>query len=62
MHGDLQQYLHSVLDKTAAWVEWAMKKAAWFDPTMAWDDELFGKREHEKNASEKALKKYGQYW
>ena len=49
-------------EETAAWVEWAMKKAAWFDPTVAWDDELFGKREHEKNATDKALKKYGQYW
>lgn len=48
--------------ETAAWVEWAMKKADWFDPTVARDDELFGEREHEKGMSEKALKKYGQYW
>ena len=67
----IRAYVKAVVDtygsnkmdaETAAWVEWAMKKAAWFDPTVAWDDELFGKREHEKNASEKALKKYGQYW
>ena len=67
----IRSYVRAVLDtygseeideETAAWVEWAMKKAAWFDPTVAWDDELFGKRKHEKNASEKALKKYGQYW
>ena len=49
-------------EETATWAEWAMKKAVWFDPTVAWDDELFGKREHGKNSSEKALKKYGQYW
>ena len=67
----IRAYVKAVLDtygadeideETAAWVEWAMKKAAWFDPTVAWDDELFGKREHEKNATDKALKKYGQYW
>ena len=48
--------------ETADWVDWAMKKADWFDPTVARDDDLFGERDHEKNASEKALKKYGQYW
>ena len=67
----IRAYVKAVLDtygsgeideETAAWAEWAMKKAAWVDPTVAWDDELFGKRDHEKNASEKALKKYGQYW
>ena len=48
--------------ETASWVEWAMKKADWFDPTVARKDELFGEREHEKGSGEKALKKYGQYW
>lgn len=43
-------------EETAAWVEWATKKADWFDPTVARDDELFGEREHEKSSSEKALK------
>jgi len=36
-----------------------MNKADWFDPTVARDDEAFGKREHEKGLSEKALKKHG---
>ncbi|MDU4960060.1 MAG: hypothetical protein E6X17_05285 [Sporomusaceae bacterium] len=49
-------------EETAAWVDWATKKADWFDPTVASDDELFGEREHEKSSSEKALKKSGQYW
>ena len=43
-------------EKTVAWVEWATKKADWFDPTVARDDELFGEREHEKSSSDKALK------
>lgn len=48
---------HDGLDEeTAAWVDWAAKKADWFDPTVARDDELFGEREHEKSSSEKALK------
>ncbi|MBP2658121.1 MAG: hypothetical protein H6Q69_1153, partial [Firmicutes bacterium] len=42
-------------EETAAWVDWATKKADWFDPTVARDDELFGKREHEKSPSDKAL-------
>ncbi|MEG6512511.1 hypothetical protein V6C32_11365 [Desulforamulus ruminis] len=48
--------------ETAAWVDWAMKKADWFDPIVARDDELFGEREHEKSLEEKALKKFGHYW
>ena len=43
-------------EETAAWVDWATKKADWFDPTVARDDELFGERKHEKSSSEKALK------
>lgn len=42
--------------ETATWVDWAMKKADWFDPTVARDDELFGKRKHNKSMTEKALK------
>ena len=45
-------------NETAAWIDWAMKKADWFDPTVARDDEYFGEREHEKSLSEKVLKKY----
>lgn len=49
-------------DESTAWVDWAMKKADWFDPIVARDDELFGEREHERSLGEKALKKVGQYW
>lgn len=48
-------------DKTAAWIDWAKKKADWFDPTVARIDDLFGKREHEKNEDQKALRK-SYYW
>lgn len=46
-------------DKTAIWVDWAMKKADWFDPIVARDDELFGEWGHEKSLQEKAFKKIG---
>ena len=49
-------------DETTAWIDWAMKKADWFDPIVARDDELFGERKHEKSLEEKALKKIGHYW
>ena len=42
-----------------AWVDWATKKADWFDPTVVRDDEFFGEREHEKSLGEKVLKKAG---
>ena len=51
---------HDGLDEeTAAWVDWATKKADWFDPTVARNDEFFGEREHEKSLGEKVLKKAG---
>lgn len=49
-------------DKTKAIIDWANKKADWFDPTVDRNDELLGKREHEKSEDEKALKKSGSYW
>lgn len=49
-------------EKTSEFIDWAKKKADWFDPTVAREDELFGEREHEKNENEKVLKKSGNYW
>jgi hypothetical protein len=49
-------------DETRQWIEWAMKKADWYDPTIARNDEIFGEREHEKSADQKSLKKSGYYW
>ncbi len=46
-------------EKTAAWIEWALKKADWYDPTVARDDEYFGEREHVKGSDQKLLKKTG---
>ncbi|WP_366923891.1 hypothetical protein MFMK1_000810 [Metallumcola ferriviriculae] len=49
-------------EETVNWIDWAKKKADWLDPIVAREDELFGKREHEKNEDQKALKKFGQHW
>ena len=49
-------------DETAAWIEWAKKKADWYDPIVARDDELFGQREHEKSEDQKTIKKAGYSW
>ena len=49
-------------DETAAWIDWAKKKADWFDPIVAREDELFGMREHEESEDHKSLKKVGYYW
>lgn len=49
-------------ETTAEWIDWAKKKADWFDPIIAREDELFGKREHEKSEEQKVLKKHIGYW
>ncbi|MBU3154630.1 hypothetical protein LL038_05955 [Clostridium estertheticum] len=36
-------------DKTTVWIDWTKKKVYWFHPTVARTDELFGKRDHEKD-------------
>ena len=37
------------------WIDWAEKKADWFDPNVARDDEFFGKRRHEDDPERKKL-------
>ena len=37
------------------WITWAEKKADWFDPNVARDDEFFGKRRHEDDPERKKL-------
>ncbi|WZL81840.1 hypothetical protein QBE53_01700 [Vallitaleaceae bacterium 9-2] len=49
-------------DQTVQWIDWAKKKADCYDPTVARNDEYFGKREHKKSENEKALKKSGYRW
>ncbi len=48
------------------WIEWASKKADWYDPTKNIEDEYLGKRDHGKNSEEKDLSrisvKRGWYW
>ncbi|REE84557.1 hypothetical protein A8990_11492 [Paenibacillus taihuensis] len=41
------------------WIDWAKKKADWYDPTIAREDEFLGKREHEKG---KSLKSDHAWW
>ena len=40
-------------DITPEWIEWARKKADWYDPSIATEDEYLGRRQHEKSAEEK---------
>ena len=35
-------------DITPEWIEWDRKKADWYDPSIATEDEYLGKRQHEK--------------
>jgi hypothetical protein len=48
--------------KTIEWMEWAKAKADWYDPTIARDDEFFGKREHKKDADQKKLEHADYSW
>lgn len=43
------------------WASWARSKADWYDPTIAKEDELFGKREH-GISQEKKEPKRKEYW
>ena len=44
-------------DNNPEWIEWANRKADWFDPTIGREDEIFGKRKHEQDTFQKELKK-----
>lgn len=48
--------------QTLEWLEWAKAKADWYDPTIARDDEIFGKRKHSRNAEQKKLEHAGNKW
>lgn len=45
-------------------IQWMLKKADWIDPTISAEDELLGKREHQKSNEEKDkfLKEERYYW
>ena len=46
----------------SAWASWARAKADWYDPTIAKEDELLGKREHEKSQESKGPQHKGYRW
>ena len=55
---EIREYIHAMIDSgnediTPEWIEWALKKADWYDPSIATEDEYLGKRQHEKSAEEK---------
>ena len=55
---EIREYIQAMIDSgnediTPAWIEWALKKADWYDPSIATEDEYLGKRQHEKSAEEK---------
>ncbi len=49
---------------SAEWIKWANAKADWYDPTLDVQDELLGKREHEKSKEEKKkiMEQNIRYW
>ena len=44
------------------WASWARAKADWYDPTIAKEDELLGRRKHEKNQKDKGPEHKGYWW
>lgn len=56
---EIRQYIAAVTQQkditleVAEWIEWAKKKADWYDPTIAAEDEYLGRREHSKSKEEK---------
>lgn len=58
---DIRAYIAAVensngeIDKD--WIEWAKRKADWYDPIIALEDDFLGKREHGKSKEEKDFEK-----
>ena len=55
---EIREYIQAMIDSgnediTPEWIEWALKKADWYDPSIATEDGYLGKRQHEKSAEEK---------
>lgn len=61
----IRQYVQAVInsgdlkEETKEWIDWANKKADWFDPSIKRDDEYLGVRNHKESAERKALKPQG---
>ena len=55
---EIRNYIQAAVEKcgegiTLEWINWAERKADWYDPTIAREDELLGKRQHKKSKEEK---------
>ncbi|HCT64209.1 MAG TPA: hypothetical protein DIC60_02880 [Lachnospiraceae bacterium] len=70
---EIRQYISAVMQKEnldaekMEWIQWAKRKADWYDPIIATMDEYLGKREHSKSSGEKELNesnlnRYGWRW
>ena len=49
-------------ENTQRWVDWAKEKADWYDPLIAKEDELIGRRDHKSDKEQKQLKKRHSYF
>lgn len=60
---EIRQYIAAITQQkditpeVAEWIEWAQKRADWYDPIIAAEDEFLGRREHSKSKEEKDLDK-----
>mgnify|MGYP001237557405 CR=1 FL=1 len=59
---EIRAYIKAMIENrneeaTSEWIDWALKKADWYDPTKDVEDEYLGKRDHGKNKEEKDLDK-----
>lgn len=52
----------TLTEEEAAWIEWAKRKADWYDPTIKRKDEFLGTREHSENKEQKKLEKSYRSW
>ena len=60
---DIREYIKAIIDSgketpNSEWVQWANRKADWYDPTIAYNDEFLGIREHGKSKDEKEKNLY----
>lgn len=58
----IRQYVQAVIElgnlteETVEWINWASKKADWFDPSIKHEDEYLGVRDHKESSERKTLK------
>ena len=52
----------TLTEEEVAWIEWAKRKADWYDPTVKRKDEFLGTREHSENKEQKRLEKSYRSW